>query len=162
MYGFDEKAGIKVVDDLNCPVAATTYNRVRVIVLENTEIRAADHDYSGTGNIVPSVIVDFNIGKNPSESFLSGRVDGNGMIYIEFCNVVFQKSDNYRHAASGIRLLRKQCTSMIVEEKLLPEICRPVKYKDLCDPQPELVDNFVPFVFEYEFDGRCDHNNTNF
>ena len=80
MYGFDEKAGIKVVDDLNCPVAATTYNRVRVIVLENTEIRAADHDYSGTGNIVPSVIVDFNIGKNPSESFLSGRVDGNGMI----------------------------------------------------------------------------------
>ena len=49
---------------------------------KNTEIHAADHDYPGTDKIVPSVIVDFNIGKNPSESLLSGGVDGNGMIYV--------------------------------------------------------------------------------
>ena len=51
---------------------------------------------------------------------------------------------------------------MLVEEKLLPETCRHIKYKDLCAPQQELVDDFMPFVFGYEVDGGCDHNNTNF
>ena len=162
MYGFDDKASIKVVDDPDCPVAATTYNRVRAVVPENTEIHAADHDYSGTGKIVPSVIVDFNIGKSPSESLLSGGVDGNGMIYVAVHDGVFLKSDNYRHVASGIRLLRNQCISMLVDENLLLETCRHIKYKDLCAPQQELVDDFMPFVFGYEVDGGCDHNNTNF
>ena len=135
MYWFDDKASIKVVDDPDCPVAATTYNQVRAVVPGNTEIHAADHDYSGTGKIIPSVIVDFNIGKNSSESLLSGGVDGNEMMYVAVHNGIFQKSDNYRHVASRIRLLRNECISMLVEDKLLPEICRHIKYKDLCAPQ---------------------------
>ena len=83
----------------------TTYNWVRAVVPENTEVRASDHDYSGTGKIVPSETVDFKTGRNPSESLLSGGVDRNRMIYVAVHDGVFQKYDNYRHVASGILLL---------------------------------------------------------
>ena len=130
------------------------------VVPANTEIHAADHDYTGTGKIVPSVIVDFNIGQDPSESLLSGGKDGNGMIYVSVHDGVFQKSNNYRHVASAIRVVREKCIAMLVEDKLLPEACLHIKYKDLCAPQRELVDNVMPYVFGMEVDGGFDHNNT--
>ena len=162
MYGLDDKASIKVVNDPDTPVAATTYNRARAVVPQNTEIHAADHDFTGTGKIVPSVIVDCNIGKDPSESLLSGGEDGNGMIFVAVHDGVFEKSDNYHHVASIVRLTRNRCINMLVDDKLLPETNRHVQYKDLCAAQRKIVDDAMPYVIGNEIDGGGDHSNTNF
>ena len=54
MFGLDDKASIKVNCDPDAPILATAYSRMRSVVPANTEIHAADHDYTGTAKIVPS------------------------------------------------------------------------------------------------------------
>ena len=125
-------------------------------------IHAADHNYTGTAKIVPSVICDFNIGRDPSESLLSGGENENGTIYVAVHDGVFQMSNNYRHMASIVRVLQKRCISMLVEDDLLPKSSLGVNYHDLCRPQQNVVKESMPLVFGNEFDGGGDHSNTNF
>ena len=133
MFGLDDKPSIRVVSDPNCPVAAMAYKQVRLVVPANIKIHAANHDFPGTGKLVSSVSSHFNIVNNPSKSLLSEGVDGNGRIYVFIHKGVSRKSDNYRNVASGIRCLREQCITMLVEDKvILPKSARNIKYKDLC------------------------------
>ena len=93
---------------------------------------------------------------------MSGGADGNGTIAVAVHDGVFEKSDNYRHVATAVRLLRSKCVTMLVEDRNLHESCGEIGYKKLSSDQQSLVDDAMPYVFGMEVDGWADHNNTHF
>ena len=158
--GLDDKCGIPVALP-DCPVAATAHSTVQAILPEDSECIAADHDYSKF-KITPSVSLSMNIGEEPGDSLFSGGVDGNGTIYASLHDATFEKSDNYRHLTSALDILRSKRIRMLVKDGLLPADSLNIKYKDLCAPNKQIVDDHMPFILGFETDGGGDHRNTIF
>ena len=147
--GQDDKATIPVAVDE--PIAATAHSKSRAFVKYGMSVSAADHDWN-VFKLVTSVSSMLNIGRDPSESLLSGGLEGFGEITVSLHDAIFNPSTSRHHAASMVGYIREKAKSTAEEIKknALPG--------EVIEITGEFIKTCMPFVVLLETDGGPDHN----